>query len=345
MFKKYCKIINIFIMLIILSSCNQNKAPYKETAFLMGTIIDITTYDKALPKLNKKAFERIKEIENKMTINSEVESEIEQLNKLSGIKEVKLSDDTFFVLEKGKSYSEASNGRFDITVGSLVKLWNIGTDKAKKPAQALIDQKLNLVNYNDLELDSINKTAKLLKSGMIVDLGAIAKGYAADEVKKILTLGGIKSAIINVGGNIMTVGSKPNGEPWSVGVQNPFSNRGDYLGILKLEDKSIVSSGDYERYFEDDGIKYHHILDPETGYPCDNEITGVSIISQASIDADALSTTSFLLGISKGLEFINSIDGTEAIFITKDRNIYFTKGICKTSFELKDNSFKLNFAN
>ncbi len=330
---------------MLITSCNninlkntEIQLPLTENNILLGTLIEITTYDKALPELNQKAFERVKEIEAKMTINSDITGEILSLNKFSGKNSVKLSDDTFYVLSKGKYYSEISKGKFDITIGALSKLWNIGTEKQRKPTQNLIDEKIKLVDYNMLELVDRNKTAKLLNSDMIVDLGGIAKGYAADEIKRILINGGITSAVINVGGNIITIGSQPNNKLFTIGIQNPNLTRGEYLGVIQVEDKTIVSSGDYEKYFEEDGIKYHHIIDPLTGYPCNNELTSVSIITNQSIDADALSTIAFLMGVDEGKEFINNIDDTEAIFITKNKSIYLTDGI-KKQFILLDKNF------
>lgn len=339
----------IISVILCLSSCNTTKnniemsSLHTETAFLMGTLIEISTYNEIDKELSKKAFERIKEIESKMTINSENTSEIITLNNYSGKNAIKLSEDTFYVLSKGKYYSELSKGKFDITIGPLIKIWNIGTDNPTKPPQNLIDEKLNFVDYNMLELYNDNKSAKLINENMVVDLGAIAKGYAADEAKKILIEGGINSAIINIGGNIITIGTKANGDTWKIGIQNPFSNRGEYLGIVQLEDKAVVSSGDYEKYFEQDGIKYNHIIDPATGYPCNNELTAVSIITKDSIDADGLSTTAFLMGLKNGINFINTIDGVEAIFITKNKKIYCTEGIDKNIFTVSDKTFEFNY--
>ncbi len=337
--KKLFYTFTIILFITILCSCNKNESNslYKETSFLLGTIVEIKTYNEN-SDLNQKAFERIKEIEKKMTINGDGSSEIEKLNvKGSSV----LSDDTFYVLSKGKYYSEISKGRFDITIGSIVKLWNIGTENAHKPDDNLIKQKLSLVDYNKLKLDEQTKTARLLNNGMVIDLGAVAKGYAADEVKRILVEKNIKNAMINIGGNIMTIGTKLDGSSWQIGIQNPFSTRGEYLGILQLNDESVSSSGDYEKYFEQDNIRYHHILDPATGYPCDNELTAVSVIARNSIDADSLSTLSFLMGTKDGIDFINLIDNVEAIFITKDKKVYLTKGLENHKFKLTDKSFKL----
>lgn len=334
--------ITIVIITIVFSSCNKsnNNSLYSETSFLLGTIVEIKTYDEN-SELNKKAFERVKEIETKMTINGDGSSEIEKLNSLSGNSSVTLSDDTFYVLSKGKHYSEISKGRFDITIGSIGKLWNIGTEYATKPEDNLINKKLLSVDYNKLQLNEQTKEAKLIDKDMIVDLGAVAKGYAADEVKRVLIEGGVKNAIINIGGNIITIGTKIDKNNWNIGIQNPFSTRGEYLGVVQLNNETVSSSGDYEKYFEQDGIKYHHILDPNTGYPCDNELTGVSIITKNSIDADSLSTVSFLMGLKDGLELINGIDDVEAIFITKDKKVYTTDGIDKYKFKLTDKKFRL----
>lgn len=336
--------ITIVLFTIVFSSCNKpnNNSLYSETSFLLGTIIEIKTYDEN-SELNTKAFERVKEIENKMTINGDGSSEIEKLNSLSGNSSVTLSDDTFYVLSKGKHYSKISKGRFDITIGAIGKLWNIGTEFAAKPDDNLINKKLLSVDYNKLQLNEQTKEAKLIDKDMIVDLGAVAKGYAADEVKRVLVEGGVKNAIINIGGNIITIGAKIDGNNWNIGIQNPFSTRGEYLGVVQLNDETVSSSGDYEKYFEQDGIKYHHILDPNTGYPCNNELTGVSIITKNSIDADSLSTVSFLMGLKDGLELINSIDDVEAIFITKDKKVYTTDGIDKYKFKLTDKKFKLEY--
>lgn len=342
MLKKYCILI-IFVFLIILSSCknfSNDNLPFTETAFLLGTLIEITTYNKGDSLLNNKVFKRIEQIENKMSINLD-NTEIMNLNNEAGQNSVKLSDDTLYVLSKGKYYSELSKGCFDITIGSLIKLWNINSETPTKPQQSLIDEKLKLVDYKKLQIDELNKSAKLLDKLMVVDLGAIAKGYAADEAKKILLDGGITSGLINIGGNIMTIGSKLDGTPWKIGVQNPFSDRGEYLGILNINDETVVTSGDYEKYFEQDGIRYHHIIDPKTGYPSNNELSAVSIVSKNSIDADSLSTACFVMGLNDGINLIDSIQQTEAIFITKDKKVYLTDGLNQSRFELTDNSFEL----
>ncbi len=314
-------------IILYFSGCKpSSQNPFVRSNFLLGTTVDIILYDSKDTKAMEEAFDRIREIENKMTINVEGPSEIIALNEASGSHGVKVSPDTFFVLEKGLYYSELTEGKFDLTVGPIVKLWNIGTENAAVPNRQDLDKAMKLIDYNKLHLNSDDNEAFLNVEDMKVDLGAIAKGYAADEVGAVLKRRGIKSAIINLGGNILTIGENTNGEPFKIGVQNPFNHRGDYLGILNVKDKTVVTSGIYEKNFEHEGIVYHHILDPETGYPVDNNLAGVSIITSKSIDGDGLSTSAFLLGLEEGMKLIDNIPDTEAIFITKDKKIYLTEG-------------------
>lgn len=336
-------LLTLFTLGSILTGCSnkddaKSNTPLTKTNYLLGTQVSITLYDNQKDSIIDEAFQRISEIETKMSINSDNPSEITKLNEASGIQEVKLSEDTFFVLEKGKYYSQLSNGEFDITIGPIVKLWNIGTPEAAIPDEKILSEKLNLVDYNNLTLNKEKSTAKLELSGMIVDLGGIAKGYAADEVYSILKKHGVNHAIINLGGNILALGTNVNNQPWKIGIQDPYNTRNDYLGIVEVADKSVVTSGIYERYFEQDGVRYHHILDPQTGYPADNGIAGVSIITDKSIDADGLSTSTFLLGVEKGMALIESLENTEAIFITTDKKVYLSSGL-KNNFILVNKEY------
>jgi FAD:protein FMN transferase len=308
------------------SSSNESNGPLTKTELVMGTVCTISLYDNKDEKIINETFERLKELENILSINK-LGTEIDKVNEMSGKEPVKVSDDTFIVLAQGLKYSKLSQGSLDITIGPLVKLWGIGTDAAKLPTQNEINDKKSLINYNDLALDETNKTVFLKKENMIIDLGAIAKGYAADEVAEILTKNNVKSSIIDLGGNIFALGSKVDGTNWKIGIQDPENSRGESIGYIEVVNKSVVTSGIYERFFEANGKNYHHILNPQTGYPYENEILGVSIISNKSIDGDALSTTLFSLGIEKGLEFVNSQEGVEALFLSKDHNIYLTQGL------------------
>jgi thiamine biosynthesis lipoprotein len=178
--------------------------------------------------------------------------------------------------------------------------------------------------------------------GQSVDLGGIAKGYAGDEAIKIYKKHGIKSAYVNLGGNVVTLGTKPDGTPWRIGIQNPRAQNGYYLGTVEVTDKAIVTSGDYERYFEADQIRYHHILDPQTGYPADSGLMSATVVTDVSVDADALSTAVFTLGLEKGMAMVKSLKGVEAILVTKDKEIYITEGI-KSSFTFTDGSKEFKY--
>jgi thiamine biosynthesis lipoprotein len=161
---------------------------------------------------------------------------------------------------------------------------------------------------------------------MEIDLGAIAKGYIADLVKEYLQSRGVTRGIINLGGNILVMGAKSENQPWRIGIQNPFDSRGNHIGIASVAEKTIVTSGIYERYFYFEGKRYHHILDPQTGFPVENDLASVTIIADTSIDADALSTSLFILGVKKGIELIETVEKTEAVFVTKEKKVIYSSG-------------------
>nr|MBK5237216.1 FAD:protein FMN transferase [Clostridium sp.] len=298
----------------------------------MGTVIQLKVYGVNAEEASEKALKRISEIENKMSVNIKT-SEISKLNDKAGVSGEKLSSDTYSVIAKSVQYSKLTEGALDATIEPIVKLWGIGTDKERVPTKKEIDEKLKLVNYNDIILDEKNSTVQLKKTEQAIDLGAIAKGYTADEIKKILLDNKISSAIINLGGNVFALGKKLDGTSWNIGIQNPLSTRGEYLGTVSVNDKSIVTSGNYERFFIVDGKRYHHIFDPKTGYPSEKGLISATIISDKSIDGDALSTSTYILGLEKGLKLVESIKGVEAIFVTNDKKVYVTPGL-KSSFNL-----------
>ena len=346
--KNKFKFISIILICIISSSlfisCNTKNSnsklePLSKSEFLMGTYINLTLYDNKDPEILDKAFNKLKEIERLVSIN-ETGTEVDSINDNSGISPVKVSDDTFNIIKRGLYYSNLSDGSFDITIGPLVKLWSIGLPEAKVPTEDEITDKLKYINYKNVELDENNKTVFLKEKGMMLDLGSIAKGYSADVIKNLFKENNVNSAIIDLGGNVLTVGTKPDGSDWKIGVQDPFTQRGDIIGTLSVNSKSVVTSGIYERFIEKDGTKYHHILSPFTGYPYDNEIAGVTILSDSSMDGDGLSTTIFSKGVDNGLSLINSLDNIEAIFVTKDKKVYLSSGI-KEIFTLTNSDFTL----
>ena len=334
-------LIGIFLIFSLIGCTNSkdDSKPLSKTEYFMGTVVTVTLYDNKSEKIIDKAFEEVKKIEQLVSINMDG-TELDEVNNNSGIKPVKVSDDTYNIIKKGLEYSSLTNGSFDITIGPLVKLWSIGLPEAKVPTLDEIKGPLKYINYKDVEINDSEKTVFLKKTGMIIDLGGIAKGYTADVIAQTLKDEGVEKAIIDLGGNIYALGEKSENTLWRIGIQNPDQTRGEIVGSINVKDKSIVTSGIYERFIEQDGVKYHHILSPESGYPYDNEIAGVTIISDKSIDGDALSTSVFSMGITKGLEFINSQPDTEAIFITKDHKIYLTEG-SQEIFKLTNDDFEI----
>lgn len=346
MSKRLAKITISSLLLILslglITSCSKNKAsqePLSKTEILMGTPVSVTLYDSNDAKILDKVFNKVKELESTLSIN-ENGTLIDEINENAGIKPVKVDDDTYTLIEKGLEYAKLSHGLFDISIGPIVKLWNIGLPEARVPSLEEIQAKLPLVNYQDVELNNSDKTVYLKNQGMMLDLGGIAKGYTADVISNILTNEGVESAIINLGGNVFTHGKKVDGSDWKIGIQDPFSERGGIIGTLTTSNKSVVTSGIYERYIEEDGVRYHHILNPSTGYPYDNEIAGITIVSDKSIDGDALSTSVFAMGVEEGMKFVNTQSGIDAIFVTKDNKIYLTNEV-KNIFELTNSDFTI----
>ena len=312
--------------------------PLVRTQFILGTAVTIKLYDKQSEEILDKAFAKLSELENTLSINK-TNTLIDKVNAQAGKSPVAVDDETFNLIKKGLYYSELTDGAFDITIGPLVQLWHIGFSDAKIPTQAEIDAVLPLINYEYVTLDETSKTVYLEKEGMMLDLGGIAKGYAADEIALLLKSNGVNQAIIDLGGNIYTLGRKDTNKSWTIGVQDPANPRGATLGTIPSIDQSLVTSGIYERYLEtEDGTKYHHILNPKTGYPYNNEIVGVTILSNTSIDADALSTAAFALGVDKGLAFIESLENIDAIFITSDNKLHITSDL-KSIFNLTHTNY------
>ncbi|MDF2986792.1 MAG: rane-associated lipoprotein involved in thiamine biosynthesis [Eubacterium sp.] len=300
----------------------------------MGTVITERVYGDNAEAVTEKILNRMHEIEDNLSINIRTSS-ISQMN--SGSKGSIYSEEVIKILETAKRYSALSNGAFDVTIGPLVKEWGVFTEHPRVPAKQRIDELLGLVDYKSIDINKKENTAKLTKAGQLVDLGGIAKGYAADEAVNVCIQNDVKSAYINLGGNVSVLGSKPDGSPWKIGLQNPRGLEGEYIGILNIANKTVVTSGDYERYFVKDGIRYHHIIDPKTGYPSKSDLISSTIVTDKSIEADALSTATFVLGLEKSKRLISGLQGVEAVFVTKDKKVYVTDNL-KKYFTFKDES-------
>jgi thiamine biosynthesis lipoprotein len=248
-------------------------------------------------------------------------SELGEINQNAGKQAVPVSAELVALLQRALYFAEITDGAFNPAIGPLVKLWGVGTENAQVPTEDAIRASLPLTDYRDIEIDTDRQTVYLKHEGMSLDLGGIAKGYAADEAVKILKAAGIKRAVIDLGGNIYAHGSKGKNQKWLIGIQNPQSPRGEYLTIEEAADTSLVTSGVYERFFEENGVRYHHILDTKTGYPAATGLLSVTIITANSADADALSTSVFALGYEKGANLLSRFPGTKAVFVFEDTTI------------------------
>ncbi|MCL2293466.1 MAG: FAD:protein FMN transferase [Spirochaetes bacterium] len=335
----------IFLFISILffyAGCNANSRRYSvvsATNIQLGTLIELTIHKGGSNDILREAFELIFALEEKLSRNWQT-SEISEINRLAGISPVKVSDNTFFLLERSIYYSELSDGFFDITIGPVVSLWGIGTPDARVPSANEISAALELVGYRRIRLMPAGNMVFLEERGMEIDLGGIAKGFIADKVYKLFRERGVTSAIINLGGDVRLLGRRPDNRLFRIGIQDPFERRGVHLGIFEGEDISIAASGIYQRYFEEGGKRYHHIFNPKTGYPIDNDIAGLSVFTALSIDADALATVLFALGAKGALDFAEELDGVEVIIVTNDKKIFLSSGV-GSSFSLANSDFTI----
>lgn len=234
-----------------------------------------------------------------------------------------ISEDLAALLSEGLDITRESDGAFDIAIAPLTSLWDFTAEDPKVPDDAAIQKALPLCSSDGVTIDGQDIT--LPSDDIQFDVGAIAKGYISDRLKDFLVKKGVKSAIINLGGNVLCIGSKPDGTPFKIGIQKPFADRNETEAVMDITGKSVVSSGIYERCFKQGGKLYHHILNPKTGYPYENGLISVTIISDQSVDGDALSTTCFALGLEDGLKFAEK-KGVQAVFITEDYELHYTDG-------------------
>lgn len=279
----------------LFASCRAAAVPPR-TEQVLGTLCTVNAYEDGTAALYDELFARLQEIDRHFNVNRE-DSDVSRINAAAGDGTmVSVHADVQAVLDRALSFAQASGGAFDPSIGPLVRLWGINTDTARVPAAGEIAAVLPLVCYSDVELGTGN-TVRLKRRGMQLDLGGIAKGYAADALTEILQAHGVRQAVVNLGGNVYVWGKKKDGSSWKVGIKNPRDPDGEPLLLFSSAGSmSLVTSGVYERYFEQDGVRYHHILDAAAGCPAQRDWLSTSIVSASSMDADALSTVAFLLG-------------------------------------------------
>lgn len=273
-----------------------------------------------------RAQERVLGLHDRLSV-FQPESELSLLNASAGCGPVPVGEDAFHLLSESKRYSAMSGGAFSITTRVLSALWRIHARCGTVPSRAEVEHSLSLVGDEDILLDEIAKTAELRRFGQSVDLGSIAKGYAADEVRRILAEGGVRDALINLGGTVVTLGRTRR-----VGIQHPDRLTGIAMGRVALTNACVVTSGDYERYYEVDGVRYHHIVDPRTGYPARSGLRSVTLIGNSALELDALSTVVFVLGAEQGLPLLSQA-GVDAVLVTDKLDVFCTEGLSE-NFEL-----------
>lgn len=301
----------------------QTQEPISDSRFMLDTIVTISLYDTTDESILNGAFSLCQQYENLLSKTKEG-SEIYQFNHRTNNQPVKVSNDTAQLLQKALLYCKSSNGAFDITIAPASDLWDFKSESPSLPDKNKLSEALGEINYKNLHLKDNILTSDNPKTQ--IDLGAIAKGFIADKLKQYLISEGVHSAVINLGGNVLCVGKKPDGSNFHIGLQKPFESHSETVETLAIDDLSVVSSGIYERYFKINDTLYHHILNPKTGYPYQNNLTAVTILSKESVDGDGLSTTCFSLGLKKGMELVESLPDTYAMFITRDGNLHFSKG-------------------
>lgn len=310
----------VLFLILLLTSCSSIKKT-EQTKELMGTLVTITIYDENKEMAENAITEAFKEIERieSLLSNYQNDSEVYLLNKNGELDEA--SNELIYVLGKSLRYGDLSRGAFDITVQPILDLYSYSFEELKRaPTDEEIKQKLRLVGYENVFIE--NRHIEFTKPEMKITLGGIAKGYAIDKAIEVLQKQGVVHALVNAGGDMRAIGNKGN-ENWQIALQNP-RNKNDYIAIIPLNNKSVATSGDYERYFNENKT-FHHIVDPRTGYSA-TELISVTIITDKAIDADALATSVFVLGREEGLELVESLDGVEGLVITNDREIVRSKG-------------------
>lgn len=316
-------LIILCIITFLLPGCSRNSTPISKSDIYFDTIITITVYDDNHIVFLDECFSIAEKYENLLSKTVET-SDIYKINH-SNQKPTVVDSETIYLLEKALEYAKITNGVIDPTILPLSDLWNFGENNTV-PLSKDIASSLSYVGYENVIIDKETNSVILNHPNAGIDLGFIAKGYIADKMKEYLLSNGVESALINLGGNILTIGNKPDGSPYVLGIQEPFSDGQSSIPNVSIRDKSLVTSGVYERYFYENGILYHHILDTKTGYPIDNNIWGVTILSDSSMEGDAYSTICLCLGLEDGMKLIEKTEGLEAMFITNDMELHYSSG-------------------
>ena len=314
------------LSVLLLGGCGrrQEQEPISRSEFLLNTFVTVTIYDSQDESLLEDCLDLCRDYENLLSATIPG-SEIYQINhRTPGTERVQVSEETAKLIGEGLYFGDLTDGAFDITIEPLSSLWDFTSEDPVLPDPEAIRQAANKVAYRKVQVEG--NEIVLLSPDVSIDLGAIAKGYIADRMKDYLQEHGVESAVLNLGGNVLCLGERPDGTPFRIGLQMPFEDRNETIAALEINDLSVVTSGVYERHFVIDGVNYHHILNPHSGYPYENGLLSVTIVSPRSVDGDALSTSCFSLGLEKGMELAESMEGVYAYFVTDDYEIHYSQG-------------------
>ncbi|MDO5156200.1 MAG: FAD:protein FMN transferase [Eubacteriales bacterium] len=337
-------IVLMLLVVIGVKTTSIKKAVINEDVYsgkAMGTAIKKTIYSekkKERDAVNTAIDDCLRTLEKQISVRIS-DSEIAKCNR-SYVKNgtYRLPENIVFYLQEEMKVAQETKGAFSPCVRPLSVLWGIEDGKNVVPDQQRIEEKVKYASYSKIAVSDDGIIFKL--DNMAIDLGAAGKGIACDEVMKTIEESKVEGAVVSIGGSVAIFGSKGDGKPWHIGIRDPRGGEDDVMGVVDCADHTFVStSGDYEKYFEENFKRYHHIFDPRTGYPVDNELMSVTIIGDNGFMSDVLSTTCFVLGLKSGMEYAQK-KGVEGIFITKDKEVYITKGI-KKEFRIKDNQYIL----
>ncbi len=348
---KYSSLVTRYSLLVTLffAGCTREEVMFKESRVLMDTYCTITVVGSSKGRAREAidaGFAEIKKMEALLNYFSD-DSEITAINRAAGIRPVKVSKETLEILLKTVEIFAITDGSFDPSIAPVIKHWNFSKNKSEQavPLKIDIEKSLKLVDYGKVEINSTNSEVMLKDKGMELDLGGIAKGYGADKAVAAIKAKGIKAALVAIAGDIRGFGLSTSGNPWKVGVQNPRPDTAsdkpweDIIATLQLQDSAVSTSGDYQRFFIQDGKRYHHILSTETGFPADSNLVSVSVIAPEGYLSDSLSTAIFILGADKGLALLKS-KGYGGVLVTRDKKVIITDNM-KDRIEILNDNYKL----
>ena len=323
--RKLLSVISVSMVLILLSGCayKENGSFIEKTDFLLDTVVTVRLYDGTDENLTA-CMDMIKKYDA-MFSSQNPSSDVAKINEAKTGEYTSVNPETVKLISIAKDYSNSSGGRFDLTIGAVSSLWDFRSDDHKLPDKKELEKAVKTVGYDHVHIK--DNAVMIDNPGTKIDLGGIAKGYITDRLRDYLLSNKVSSASISLGGNVYILGEKSPGNMFTVGIQKPFSEDATPARTIQVKDKSVVTSGVYQRYFKSDGVLYHHLLDTKTGYPIDNGLYSVTIVSNDSTAGDALSTAVFAMGLKEGMDYVESTPGIDAIFITSDYEVVSSSGL------------------